>query len=420
MRRGLPIDALKKHWQRRHAPWVMLWPLAIAQLISWGTLYYSFPLFVGPMLDELGWPVAAANGALTVGLLVTGLAAYPVAGVLDRRGGRALMTAGSLGAGLLLLVWSRVSSLPAFYVLWLGLGACMACVLIETMFAIVNQHFGADVRRGITALTLVTGFSGTVFVPLSGGLLTAWGWRDALVVLALLNLLVCVPIHWIFAPPSASRPVPDDDNPAIDAGDAKTVMRARLRNPIFWGLVLWYTSYSLTASSIIFQLVPLLRVAGVSNHDIYFAFAVIGPAQVGARILAITIGRGASTARLGAITTVLVPLALLVLICAPPSLGWLCVFSTLFGIGHGVTTILRGVAPAEWLGRAHYARTMGAIAMPMMAAMALAPLWTASIWTASRDPVVVWLFILGGSLLGTLGYWIAVLERRRQRRAATT
>ena len=87
-------------WRRRHAPWVMLWPLAVAQLVSWGTLYYSFPLFVGPMLDELGWPVAAANGALTVGLLVTGLVAYPVATVLDRRGGRRLMTLGSIGAGV--------------------------------------------------------------------------------------------------------------------------------------------------------------------------------------------------------------------------------------------------------------------------------------------------------------------------------
>lgn len=111
----------------------MLWPLAIAQLVSWGTLYYSFPLFVGPMLDELGWPVAAANGALTVGLLVTGLVAYPVATVLDRRGGRTLMTLGSIGAGLLLLVWSRLSSLEAFYLLWILLGACMGCVLIETI-----------------------------------------------------------------------------------------------------------------------------------------------------------------------------------------------------------------------------------------------------------------------------------------------
>lgn len=402
-------------WRRRHAPWVMLWPLALAQLVSWGTLYYSFPLFVGPMLAELRWPVAAANGALTLGLLVTGLAAYPVATVLDRRGGRNLMTLGSIGAGLLLLVWSRLSSLPAFFALWLALGACMACVLIETIFAIVNQHFGNDVRRGITAVTLVTGFSGTVFVPFIGLLLPSLGWRDALLVLAALNLLVCAPLHWIFAPPYA--PVHPHHDAAAHARDGRAVMRERLRDPVFWGLVLWYTSYSLTASSIIFQFVPLLRVQDVPNRDIYLAFALVGPVQVGARILVVTLGRGASTARLGAVTTLLVPLALLVMIVAPPVLGTLCVFSALFGAGHGVTTILRGTAPAEWLGRAHYARTMGAIALPMMFAMAIAPLWTATVWTASEDPTVVWLVILAGSLLGTAGYWLAVSARRRARAA---
>ncbi|MCC7121158.1 MAG: MFS transporter [Gammaproteobacteria bacterium] len=401
-------------WRRRHAPWVMLWPLAVAQLVSWGTLYYSFPLFVGPMLAELQWPVTAANGALTVGLLVTGLAAYPVATVLDRHGGRMLMTCGSIGAGLLLLVWSRIESLPAFFALWLALGACMACVLMESLFALVNQHFGDDARRGMTAVTLVTGFSGTVFVPLIGALEPAVGWRDALLVLAAFNLVVCAPIHWVFAPPWAPA------HPQVSAHDdvrtdAQAVMRARLRNPVFWGLVLWYTSYSLTASSILFQFVPLLRVEGVPNREIYFAFALIGPVQVGARIFLVTLGRSASLARLGAVTTVLVPLALVVLIVAPSGLAGACLFSALFAIGHGITTILRGVAPAEWLGRRYYARTMGALALPMMIAMAVAPLWTASVWAASRSPTVVWSCVLAGSLIGTAGFWIAVCARRRQR-----
>ena len=392
----------------------MLWPLAIAQVVSWGTLFYSFPLFVGPMIAELHWPVAAANGALTLGLLVTGLAAYPVATVLDRHGGRALMTLGSIGAGLLLVAWSQLSSLHAFFVLWLALGACMGCVLIETVFAILNQHFGDDVRRAITAVTLVTGFSGTLFVPFIGALLPALGWRDALLVLASLNLLVCAPIHFVFAPPPAARaPHAATGDAAHDA--ARAVMRARLRNPVFWGLVLWYTSYSLTSSSIIFQFVPLLRIQQVPDHQIYLAFALIGPMQVGARILLVTLGRGTSTARLGAMTTLLVPLALVTMILAPPSLGALCVFSALFGAGHGVTTILRGVAPAEWLGRAHYARTMGAIALPMMFAMAVAPLWTATVWTATASPTAVWLVVLVGSLFGTAGFWLAVTARRRQR-----
>lgn len=399
-------------WKKRHTPWVMLWPLALAQLFSWGTLYYSFPLFVGPMLAELRWPLATTNGALTAGLLITGLAAYPVATVLERHGGRTLMTCGSLGAGCLLIAWSHVQSLLAFFALWMALGVCMACVLIETIFAIVNQHFGEDVRRGITAVTLVTGFSGTVFVPLIGTLEPALGWRSALLVLAAFNFFVCAPLHWIFAPPWA--PAHGSRGGSLGS-EGRRVLAARLRSPVFWGLVLWYTSYSLTASSVLFQFVPLLRVQGVPNHEIYLAFALIGPVQVGARIFLVTLGRNASIARLGAVTTLLVPLALVLIIILPVGVGSACVFSALFAAGHGITTILRGAAPAEWLGRNYYARTMGAIALPMAIAMALAPLWTASVWEATGTPAVVWSVILFGSLFGTVGFWIAVVSRRRRR-----
>lgn len=400
-------------WQARHRPWVMLWPLAFAQIVSWGSLYYSFSLFAGPIATELGWALPALNGALTAGLLVTGLMAYPVGTLLDRYGGRWLMSAGSLGAGLLLLVWSQVHSLLAFYILWLALGVCMSCVLIETIFAVIHQQFGAEARRGVIAVTLVTGFSGTVFVPFIGALLESMSWRDSLVVLAALNLCFNLPVHLCFTPPRGNALAPQS---AADRAEGRRVMRERLRNPVFWGLALWYTSYSLTASSLIFQLVPVLGAEGVPRQDIYFCFALIGPVQVGARILMVTLGRRASTARLGAVTTTIVPLGLLILLYAPPSLAWLCAFAVCFGTGHGVTTILRGVAPAEWLGREHYARTMGALALPMMFAMALAPLITASVWSTTGSPRAVWGLIFAGSLAGTAGYAFAVFKRRRQYR----
>ncbi|MSQ69546.1 MAG: MFS transporter [Gammaproteobacteria bacterium] len=390
----------------------MLWPLALAQVVSWGTLYYSFSLFAGPMREELGWSPTAINGALTAGLLVTGLMAYPVGTLFERHGARWLMTGGSLGAGLGLLCWSRVASLPQFYLLWLVLGALMSCVLIEAVFVVIHQQFGAQARRAMTAMTMVTGFSGTVFVPLIGHLLPALGWRQSLEILAAFNLFFCVPVHCFFTPP---RGRPHADPTRTDAHAGRVVMRERLRNPIFWGLVCWYTSYSLTASSLIFQLVPVLSAEQVPSGNILLCFALIGPVQVVARLLIITVGRRASTVRLGAMTSSIVPLGLLVLIFAPPSLPWLCVFAICFGVGHGVTTILRGVAPAEWLGHDYYARTMGAIALPMMLAMAIAPLLSASVWGATGSPRAVWSVILAGSLAGSAGYWFAVHKLRRQR-----
>ena len=409
------LPSMQEFWKQRHRRWVMIWPLALAQMTSWGTMYFSFSLFSGPMERDLGWSHPAINGALTCGLLITGAMAYPIGTLLDRYGGRWLMTLGSLGAGLLLLIWSQVQTLPQFYLIWLTLGVCLSCCLIEPVFVVINQVFGKDARNGITTVTMITGLAGTVFLPLIGYLIPQLDWRTTLVVLAALNLCFNAPVHWWFIPPR-SRSV--QVNHPITEKRARIVMRRRLRNPVFWGLVLWYTSYSLTGSSVIFQYVPVLRAENVADGVIFFTFALIGPVQLIARLIIITLGSRASIARLGAFTSALVPLSILLLIFAPYQTGWLCVFAACFGTGHGITTILRGTAPIEWLGREHFGRTMGAIALPMMIAMALAPSLTAYAWSASGNRKFMLWMIFAGSLLGVVGYWLAVLSRRKARRAA--
>lgn len=410
MMRAPSISSL---WARRHHPWAMLWPLAIAQVTSWGTLYYSFPLLSAPMRAELGWSQSLLSGAITAGLLITGLAAYPVGGLLDRHGGRALMTLGSVGSGLMLALWSQVTFPWQFYALWMVLGVFLACCLIEPLFAVINQVFGSQARAGLTAVTLVTGLSGTIYVPLLGALLQSLDWRTALLVMAALNLGLNAPLHWLFVP--ARAPGAQNTHP-LTRRRGSVVMRRRLRNPVFWGLALWYTSYSLTASSLIFQYIPVLRGEGVKEAVILFTFALIGPVQVLARIVMVTLWRDLSIARLGAFTSSLAPLAVLLLIFAPHDLLWLCVFVSCFATSHGITTILRGTAPAEWLGRDHLARTMGAIAFPMMVAMALAPSLTAWAWDATGSSHFMLWMVFAGSLLGTFGYWLAVSARRRARR----
>ncbi len=406
------IDSL---WRRRHQPWVLLWPLALANMTSWGCLYFSFSLLIEPMQHELGWSRTALNGALTCGLLVTGLTAYPVGKWLDRHGGRWLMTLGSLGSGLLLLIWSRIEMLPQFYLMWLTLGVCMACVFMEPLFAVINQVFGTESRKAFTSLILVVGLSGSVYVPLIGNMIPWLGWRETLVILAALQLCFCAPIHWWFIPPRHAKP---QARHAISELRGRIVMRRRLRNPVFWGLALWYTSYNLTASSINFQFIPLLRAEGVTDTVIFAAFALIGPVQVCARAVIMTLAKNASIARLGAGTSSVIPVSILVLIFAPHKFTWLCLFVCLFATGHGITTILRGTAPLEWLGREYFARTMGAIALPMMFAMALAPSLTAFYWKVSGSAKFMLWMIFAGSLLGSAGYWLAVLSRRRARRRA--
>src|SRR5262249_34131831 len=117
------------------------------------------------------------------------------------------VTLAAWAGGLLLVVWALVEFPGVFYLLWVLLGGSMAGVLYEPAFAVITAAFGSNYRQGITALTLVGGFASTVFMPVTQLLITAVGWRHALLVLGSLNLAVCLPLHALFVPgPTPSRP----------------------------------------------------------------------------------------------------------------------------------------------------------------------------------------------------------------------
>lgn len=401
---------------RRHAAGPMIWALGFAQVVSWGTLYYGFPLFVLPMQKEFGWSLTSLNGALSAGLLVSGLCTYGVGAWIDRHGGRGLMTVGSVGAALLLVAWSRIDSIAMLYLVWLLLGMCMAGILYEPVFMVMGRHFGLDARRAITTLTLIAGFASTFGIPLTETLLAHFPWRQVLLMLAALHVLVCVPIHYWFVPPGGA-PTAHASRDASEDEDARAVMRRRLRDPVLWGMVVWFMAYSTTAAGLVFQLVPSQKALGVASGTLLTAVALIGPSQVAGRIGMMWLGERADLRLLGAATTTLIPISLLILILAPPNLVSLCVFAVTFGMANGVTTILRGVAPGEWLGREHLGRTMGLIGTPMLVMTAIAPLLTAAVWSASGSVHVMQWTVFAIALGGALGFWFAALMQRRTARA---
>jgi len=398
----------------RVSPRLLIALLGAVQIVSWGSLYYSFSLFVLPLQAEFGWSLTAMNGALTAALMVAGLCAYPVGALIDRHGGRRLMTAGALGAAVLLAGWSTVTSLTGFYLVWIGLGVCMSAVLYEPLFVVLTYHFREHATRAITALTLIAGFASTVFMPLIETLLAYWPWRTVALILAAFNLLCCVPVYaWLLPAPPAIGPTPAAAAP-VPAAAHPPALRARLRDPVFCGLTLWFTAYSGTASGLMFQLVPYLKSFAVDNTSLLITVALVGPAQVAGRALLMLAGERGDPVKVGAITTALTPLAVLVLVLAPPALPWLALFAVTFGLANGITTILRGTVPAAWLGHAHFGKTMGLIAAPMMIAAALAPLATAAIWSASDNPQAMQWAVFAFALFGPAGYWLAVGARARR------
>ena len=386
-------------------PWVMIWTMSAAQVISWGTLFYSFSLFVVPMHESLGWSRPLLNGALSLGLLSTGVVAFPVGRWIDRHGGRGVMTLCSLAGGLLLLAWAQVQTPWAFYLIWVFIGASMAGVLYEPAFAVITAVFGPDARRGITAMTLVGGFASTVFMPLTQLLIEALGWRNALLVLGACNLAVCLPLHALFVPGTPRLPppeVPKDDTPPAPE------LRSMLRGRVFVGLAIWFTAYSAAQSAFIFQFVPLLTTWGVETAAILTSVAIIGPMQVVGRVVLMCFSARLETREIGMAVIVLLPASVLALLFFPPTLLSLSLVATLYGAGNGIMTIVRGIAVSDLIGRTHYGAMNGALTVPTMVAKALAPFLAAAMWSAVGNPSLMLWTILGSALMGVVGFVLAL------------
>jgi len=386
----------------RIGPWTLVGTLAVAQLVSWGSLFYSFALFVVPMEAELGWSRAELNGALSLGLLVAGLAALPIGAWIDRRGAWLVMTGGSLLGAAACLAWSGVDNVLVFYAIWVALGLAQAATLYEPAFAVITANLGAQARQGILYVTLLGGFAGTVFAPLTQWLIDSVGWRDALLILSLGNILLCAVIHAVVL--RGTRP-PLRPHPPQGAGAGP--LRRALRSPAFWGLLLMVVCNSFAFTALVFHIIPLLRERAVPMAVIIVILTLVGPAQVIGRLVLLAFGRRLRAVKVGIVPIVCLPVALLILLLLPPHPLILAVYAVMHGIGNGVLTIARGIIIPEILGTDGYATVSGALALPATVARAAGPLAAAAIWTYGGYDSVLWL-MLGLSAFGATAYFAGV------------
>lgn len=391
--------------------WPFLWGLATAQVVSWGSVYYSFSLFVVPMETELGWSRAEINGALSLGLLISGFAAYPVGTWIDRHGGRALMTIGSVLATVLLAAWSVTESLVVLYVVWVGLGLALAATLYEPAFAVITRAFPENYRSRITALTLVGGFASTVFIPLTQLFISAFGWRNALLALALCNAAICIPVHAFLLRDKTEHAPRAADAGADGAPAGDKVLRRALRHPAFWGLALCFTAYYTAFSAMSFHIIPLLTERAVPIGTIVAAIAIVGPSQVAARLLLFGARDRLTAAFAGRLATILFPLSVVLLILFPSSITAIFAFAACYGAANGTVTIVRGIAVPELMWREGYGAINGALTLPSNIARAIAPFGAALIWKAGGNYDAVLWSMFGAGCAAALAFWYASLRR---------
>lgn len=398
---------------RESFPWILVLALALAQLVAWGTLYYAFAIVMAPMGAELGWSKAGMNGALSVGLGVTGIAAVGVGRWIDRHGGRMLMTVGSLVGAVLLILWSQITALWQLYAIWVGIGLVSATILYEPAFAVVARALPTEYRRAITTITLLGGLASTVFIPLTQGLVDALGWRHALLVLAAIELPLCAGIPWALLRGRETRLAaagPSTTKPSAD------IVRRAMEHPSFWLLVATFVCTALLHTALLFNLVPMLAEQGLTIGEAVAVYAVIGPSQVAGRIALLTFERFITVSIAGLVGAGLPVIALVVLGLSHAGALFAFCFAVAFGAGMGIKTIVQATAAPEFLGREGYGALQGAIVMPVYAAQAIAPLAAAIVWQIGGGYRLLEQVLLAIAVVSVAAFALAALLAPKGRR----
>ena len=343
---------------------VVVLALGTAQTLAWASSYYLPAILAGPIARDLGISETGVFAAFSAALLLSA-ALGPAAGrAIDRSGGRPVLCLSNLlfAAGLALLAAAHGPVLLA--VAWLVLGAGMAFGLYDSAFATLAGLYGRDARGAITGITLIAGFASTVGWPLTTLLDDAVGWRGACLTWAGLHLLVGLPLNRFLVPP-APPPLPEDvAAPAVDAG---VPTRGAMALLAFVFAATWVVSTGMAAI-----LPRLLQVAGANASGAIAAAALVGPAQVAARLAEFGLMRRAHPLVSARIATVLHPLgaAALVLFGGPAAAA----FTVLHGAGNGLLTIAKGTLPLALFGPTGYGLRTGLLSVPARVAQAGAPL----------------------------------------------
>jgi predicted MFS family arabinose efflux permease len=359
-----PIDTPRAPLRLR---WVVP-VLGIAQIISWGSLYYPIAVLAAAIRAELGIGDIALFGSFTVGLFVSGLAAPAAGRLVDVRGGRFTLTGGSALGALALAVLALAQGTVTLMLGFALAGLAMAGCLYDPAFATLHGISGPSYRKAVTALTLFGGFASTVFWPLSQFLLDAYGWRVTFGVYAALNLLVCVPLHlWVLPPGPGTAP-------HVAPGQGAHAESRPPRPAVFLWLATALALASFMSSALSAHVIGLLTSSGLTARDAVLVSSLIGPMQVAGRVAEFTFGRRLRPLTVGTLAFGLFALALLVLTQVRGIWIAALAFAVLYGWSNGVMTIVRGTVPGELFGHRHFGALLGRLARPQFVAKAIAPL----------------------------------------------
>ncbi len=365
--------------------WILVGALGLTTIVSYGTTSYAFGVLLAPISDDQGWSRASLSGAYALGILVAGVLGVPIGRLVDRFGGRLLMTAGSALGGTVLIALSRVRAVGEFDLLWgIGVGLTTALTFYPVSFTIVANWF--EHRRGaaLAWLTTLGGLASPIFIPTTGWLVAQLGWREALLILGLAQLTIALPLHAILVrrhpedlglrPDGRIEPRKVSQTHAAAGPQVKGMTtRQALRDTAFWSLSVSGAVDQLATMVVFAHQIAMMISRG---FDPVFAAGIaglIGVASLPGRFLLNRLSDRYDAQRLLGLVLATLGLGVAVLTLAGSATS-LYLYAAIYGIAFGARSPLRATVMARHYGRRAYGTITAVQGVIIAVPAALGPL----------------------------------------------
>lgn len=372
--------------------WVIVAAGAVITCVAMGAMF-ALPVYLQPIADETGWSRAGISGAMTVGFIVMGVAGFGWGMLSDRIGARPVVLAATaiLAAGLVLA--SRATNIVVFQFAFGGLvGAATGAYFAPIIAATVGWF---DKHRGlaISLASIGAGVGPMVGTPIVSVLITNYGWRSAMLIVAVTALVIIVPTALLIrrAPAEIASASAADAAPQAGISDAATA----LRSPQFIVLAATFFLCCAAHSGPIFHTVSYAMICGASALAAASIYSVEGLAGLFGRLLF-----GVAADRFGVKRVIVIGLLLQTVgIHAYIYVSELPHFYTLavvLGLAYGGVMPLYAVLAREYFSPAVMGTVLGAATMTSSIGMSFGPV--AGGWLFDTFGTYTWLYLASAAI----------------------
>ena len=317
----------------------------------------AYGVFLPVFEETFGWSRGAISTALSVNLLLGGLAGFVIGALADRHGPRVMLVITVLLAGAAFALVSTVSALWQLYLLVGVLGGVGMSSFYLLSTTTVTRWF--DERRGLALGLVLVGFNlGYITAgPLSAWLIAEVGWRSAYALLgSVCGLVTMLAALTVRLPGADEAAMPRAVGSAAAAGGADVTLADALADPRQWSLNVSWLLLGALSLMVSVHIVPFAHDQGISLAEASLALTAYGAGAVAGRI-----GSGFVSDRIGTLAAIRLGYALQVIALAVllwfPSREVLLVSLIVLGFGFAASDTMLAKAVPDVFGT----RALGAI-----------------------------------------------------------